>query len=114
MNLQKSILKYSLLVILSIVFSVIISAVTLKIYPNLLRFQRDDNLIVTLDSHYLRYLVQFIFNAIIVGLMYFDMKEKKITSFPVLILTLLSIKSGIIFYILLLMFKKYYKNEINI
>ena len=94
--------KYTILVIASIIISRILTATILTIWPDLLTTKMPNGGTHSFGSGFLETGIEYLINIIFVFLLAKEMKNEKILSVSVLILTFFSSSIGVLFFFLIL------------
>ncbi len=93
--------KYVILLVVTIVLTTLIPFILLSIFPQMLTTNLPNGS-YTFGIGYLKNIMRYLLNVIIIVFMYRDMQNLKFKSIAVLILTFFSSLSGIIFFLFLL------------
>ena len=97
--------KYTILVVVIIVLSRILTTTLLVIFPDLLTIKVSEEVTRTVGSAFLELVIEYIFNIVLIVLLYKEMKKYNILIIPVLILTFFYNALGVIFFFLIIAFK---------
>lgn len=100
--MTRLIIKYSVLVVSSIVFARLLTATILSIWPNLLTISISEGVSRKLGTGILQTEISYLVNIIIIFILSRDMKKENLKSIPILIMTFFSSLVGIIFFLLTL------------
>jgi hypothetical protein len=111
--MTRLIIKYSVLVVSSIVVARLLSATILTIWPDLLTINISEGVSRKLGEGYLETGISYSLNIIIIFLLSKDMKKENIKSVPILIMTFFSSLVGIIFFFLTLANNKLNSRQID-
>ena len=103
--------KYVIIGVIAFLSVRFLAVIILIKWPNLMSTQQPDGSIRTLDSEYLIRVIEYLFNLIIIYLLYVDMKREKVKNVPILILTFFFNLLGIIFFFLSIINNKFNNNE---
>jgi uncharacterized BrkB/YihY/UPF0761 family membrane protein len=99
-DMRQLIKKYVIIVVVTIVGVRLLSATLMTFWPDLLTTQLPNVGNSTLGTGALSNGIAYVFNIIIIFLLYNDMKKGKTVNIPILILTFFSSFLGIIFFFL--------------
>jgi uncharacterized protein YqhQ len=94
--------KYAILVIASIIIARLLTVSIMTIWPDLLTTKLPNGGIHTLSTNFLETGIDFLINIGFIFLLAKEMKNEKIYSVPVLILTFFSSMIGVLFFFLIL------------
>ena len=94
----------------------LLTELTLSIFPDLLTTKIAEGVTNTMGKGYLERGIEYLFNVVLVIILYKDMKKENIYAIPVLVLTFFSNLVGILFFFLIitsktLNYKKLIYNE---
>jgi len=92
--------KYTILFLTATIITRLATVILLDIYPNLLTTELPNGTTSTLGNAFLERFIEFFFNIVFVFLLSKEMHRIKITSIPILIVTLFSSYIGIIFFLI--------------
>jgi len=98
--------KYLIIAIITMVTVKLFTAIIMSIWPDLLTMQLDNGDKNSLGIEYLSRGIEYLFNSIIIVLLYKDMKREKVVNIPILILTFFFNVLGIIFFFLTISYNK--------
>jgi len=98
--------KYAILVIASIIIARLLTVSIMTIWPDLLTTKLPNGSTHTLGTGFLETGIDFLINIVFIFLLTKEMKNEKLLSVPVLILTLFSSLIGVLFFFLMLADKK--------
>ena len=112
-NNERLIIKYTVLVVSSIVLTQLLTATILINWSDLLTRQNSQGFTTKLGSVYLESGIDYLINIVFVFLLYKEMQKEKVKSIPILILTFFSRLLGIIFFFLTIAFDRFNKKQIN-
>lgn len=111
--MTRLIIKYSVLVVSSIVFARLLTATILTIWPNLLTINISEGVSRKLGTGNLQTGISYLVNIIIIFLLSKDMKKENLKSIPILIMTFFSSLVGIIFFFLTIANNKLNSKQID-
>jgi len=97
--------KYTILIAVLIIMVRILTTLILTVFPNLLTTEIAEGVKSTIGMSYLERGIEYLFNIVLVIILYIDMKKENIYAIPVLILTFFSNLVGILFFFLIIAFK---------
>ena len=109
----KLIIKYTILLVISLILVNIIATIMSAIFPHFLTLVVSEGRTITVDIGYLKGGVGFIFNIIFVFLISSDVKKENIRANWVLVLTFFYNLFGVIFFFLILTHKKLNSKNLN-
>jgi len=106
--------KYTILLVVIIVLARSLTATLLVIFPDLLTIKVSENVTRTIESDFITRGIEYIFNIILILLLYKEMKKYNILIIPILILTFFSNIVGVISFFLVMSYKtlNYKKQQI--
>lgn len=110
--MKELIIKYSVLVVTSIVVARVLTAAIMAFWPNLLTTNISEGVSRKLGAGNLEIGISYLLNLIIVFLLSQDMKKEDIKSIPILFMTFFSSQVGIIFFFLVLVYNKLTSKQI--
>ena len=111
--MTRLIIKYSVLVVSSIVVARLLTATILTIWPDILTINISEGVTRNLGRGTLESGISYLLNIIIIFLLSKDMKKENFKSIPILIMTFFSSLVGIIFFFLTLAYNKLNSNQID-
>ena len=112
-KMTRLIIKYSVLVVSSIVVARLLTATILTIWPDLLTINISEGISRRLRRGNLESGISYLLNIIIIFLLSKDMKKANFKSIPILIMTFLSSLVGIIFFFLAIANNKLNSKQID-
>ena len=98
--------KYLIVAIVTIVAVKLLTAIIMNISPSLLTTQLENGSKHILGIGFLSKTIEYLFNIVIIYLLYNDMKREKVINIPILILTFFSNLLGIIFFFLMIAYNE--------
>jgi len=98
--------KYTILVVASIVIIRLATAIIITIWPDLLTIKISDIETHKLGTVFIERGIEYFINIILIILIYLEMKNIKVYSYPVLILTFFSNLLGVIFFFLIMAYQR--------
>ena len=105
--MTKLIIKYTVLVVSSIVLVQLLTATILTIWSDLLTRQNPQGFTTKFGSVYIESGIGYLFNIVFVFILYKEMQKEKVKSIPILILTFFSSLLGVIFFFLTIAFDRF-------
>jgi hypothetical protein len=111
--MTRLIIKYSILVVSSIVVARLLTVTILTIWPDLLTINISEGVSRKLGRGILETGISYLLNIIIIFLLSNDMKKENFKSVPILIMTFFSSLVGIIFFFLTIANNKLNSKQID-
>jgi len=103
--------KYSILIIVSIILRNLLRALIISMGPYLLMHQNENGLMHSFSSFLLEDAIEYLINIVFVILLYKEMKELKMISIPILILTFFSSPTGVIIFFIIYAYNNLITNQ---
>jgi hypothetical protein len=104
--MNKVIIKYALLIIISIVVRNSLVTIVIAIWPDILTVEKTKSTVQYFGSAHLKLFFGFFINIIFIALLINDMKKEQLKSIPLLILTFFSSIIGVSLFLLLVANKR--------